>query len=146
MIWGMIHGIMNVLEDTVLPIRKCRFKWIGNLYTWIIAITAFVMFRADTAAYGWRMIRTMFTGLRFDLVSRSFLMEQLDGYTVVLIAGGILFSYPVTAKLLKCTGSLRDRYAAVWEVLKYLGVLVLLFLCVCSLAGAAYNPFIYFRF
>ena len=26
------------------------------------------------------------------------------------------------------------------------GVLVLLFLCVCSLAGAAYNPFIYFRF
>ena len=83
---------------------------------------------------------------RLDLVSRSFLMEQLDGYTVVLIAGGILFSYPVTAKLLKCTGSLRDRYAAVWEVLKYLGVLVLLFLCVCSLAGAAYNPFIYFRF
>ena len=145
-IWGMIHGIMNVLEDTVLPIRKCRFKWIGNLYTWIIAITAFVMFRADTAAYGWRMIRTMFTGLRFDLVSRSFLMEQLDGYTVVLIAGGILFSYPVTAKLLKCTGSLRDRDAAVWEVLKYLGVLVLLLLCFCSLAGAAYNPFIYFRF
>ena len=88
----------------------------------------------------------MFTGLRFDLVSHSFLMEQLDGYTVVLIAGGILFSYPVTAKLLKCTGSLRDRYEAVWEVLKYLGVLVLLFLCVCSLAGAAYNPFIYFRF
>ena len=71
---------------------------------------------------------------------------QIDGYTVVLIAGGILFSYPVTAKLLKCTGSLRDRYEAVWEVLKYLGVLVLLFLCVCSLAGAAYNPFIYFRF
>ena len=58
----------------------------------------------------------------------------------------ILFSYPVTAKLLECTGSLRDRYAAAWEVLKYLGVLVLLFLCVCSLAGAAYNPFIYFRF
>lgn len=145
-IWGMIHGIMNVLEDTILPIRKCRFKWIGNLYTWIIAVTAFVMFRADTAVYGWQMIRTMFGNFSWDMLSRQFILERLDGYTMTLLAAGILFSYPVTGVLAQKTLKWREAHSEVWENLRYVGVLLLFFLCVCSLASAAYNPFIYFRF
>ena len=145
-IWGMIHGVMNVLEDTILPIRKCCFKWIGNLYTWIIAVTAFVMFRADTAAYGWQMIRAMFGNFSWDVLSRQFIVERLDGYTAALLAAGILFSYPVTEKLAGRMSRWQEAHGAAWENLRYVGVLVLFLLCICSLASAAYNPFIYFRF
>ncbi len=145
-IWGMIHGVMNVLEDTILPIRKCRFKWIGNLYTWIIAVTAFVMFRADTAAYGWQMIRAMFGNFFWDMSSGQFILERLDGYTITLLAVGILLSYPVTGGLARKSSKWREAHSMVWENLRYVGVLVLFLLCICSLASAAYNPFIYFRF
>lgn len=145
-IWGMIHGIMNVFEDTILPIRKCKWKWVGNIYTWIIAIVAFVMFRADTAAYGWHMIQAMFSNFSWDITSKSFLLEKLDGYTTALLAGGILFSYPVTAKTAVWREKFREAHPGAWENLRYAGVIFLFVLCLCNLASAAYNPFIYFRF
>lgn len=152
-IWGMFHGVMNVLEDvvrnkfyTVPSSQKGRWSCLGNLYTWVIVITAFVMFRAESVAQGWNMIAAMFRNFSLDMASKSFLLEQLSPYNVALLLGGLIFSYPLTVHLTGRIKPIAERYPVLSEYIRYVVIFILLFLCVCSLAGAAYNPFIYFRF
>ena len=143
-IWGMIHGIMNVLEDTILPIRKCRFKWIGNLYTWIIAVTAFVMFRADSVGLGLTMLKTMFTGFNMEVKSISFVAGLLSPYYIFVIIMAIIFAYPLRQKL---ENTISKKIGSnINETIIHIADIGLLLVCIISLATATYNPFIYFRF
>ncbi|MBR1865222.1 MAG: MBOAT family protein [Lachnospiraceae bacterium] len=141
-LWGLIHGIMVVLEDTVLPIRKCRSKVIRNLYTWLVVVVAFVFFRADGIREAGQMIRMMFTGFCMNRASVCFLMEQVSAYHVSIGLFAILFSYPVSQKIGQRVRGHQGHYECVLAV----GSICMLVLCMLNLASASYNPFIYFRF
>lgn len=92
------------------------------------------------------MITAMFHNFSLDMASKSFLLEQLSPYTVTLLLGGLVFSYPLTECLTERIKPIAVKYPVLSEYIRYAAIFVLLFLCICSLAGAAYNPFIYFRF
>ena len=62
-IWGLIHGVANVIEDTIGQIIKIKNKIVSNIITWIVVICAFVMFRADSVMIGLKMLKTMFKDL-----------------------------------------------------------------------------------
>lgn len=141
-VWGLIHGIVVVLEDTVLPIRKCKSKVIRNLYTWLVVIAAFVFFRADGIREAGQMLQMMFTGFSMNRASVSFLAEQMSAYHLCIAALAVLFSYPVSQKLAQKMSKKRVHYERFLAV----GSLCMLALCMLNLASAAYNPFIYFRF
>ena len=139
-LWGMIHGVANVIEDLILPSGKPKIKWLGNIYTCLIAVLAFVFFRADTIKYGLGFVKTMFTNFSMDSQSYSILMEQLNVYNILTLVAGMILAYPVFEKL---KGKLQDKkMAPVFAVLS----LAALFLCILRLSSASYNPFIYFRF
>lgn len=141
-IWGLIHGMMVVLEDTILPVRKCRSRVIRNLYTWLVVVVAFVFFRADGIREAGQMLRVMVTGCSMNRASVSFLAEQASAYHVCMAGSAILFSYPVSQRLQQKLSGNRKRY----EKLLAAGSLCMLVLCMLNLASASYNPFIYFRF
>lgn len=61
-IWGLIHGVANVIEDTLGSIIKIKNNIIKNIITWIVVVCGFVMFRADSVGLGLTMLKTMFTG------------------------------------------------------------------------------------
>ncbi len=42
---GLIHGVANVIEDTLGSIIKIKNNIIKNIITWIVVVCGFVMFR-----------------------------------------------------------------------------------------------------
>lgn len=146
LVWGMIHGVANVLEDTVGKGIKIKNKVIKNIYVWLVATVAFVMFRADTVAEGFGMIKTMFTGFTFGINSVSYIAELLSPYYIFILILAVAFAYPVRENLLSYVDgrSVKAKYTINTAV--YAFDILLVLLCVINLATATYNPFIYFRF
>ena len=146
LVWGMIHGVANVLEDTVGKGIKIKNKVIKNIYVWLVATVAFVMFRADTVAEGFGMIKTMFTGFTFGINSVSYIAELLSPYYIFILILAVIFAYPVREKLLSYVDGRSEKAKYTINTAVYAFDILLVLLCVINLATATYNPFIYFRF
>ncbi len=138
-LWGLIHGTFLILEDTVLPIKKCKIRWLRQLYTVVVAVLAFVVFRAENMAQAGMMFRMMFTGAVFTAENISSCISILNPLYLTTLFAGLIFAMPVKSWL--------EEKSAPWmHRLSYAASIALLFLCVCRLSADAYNPFIYFRF
>ena len=117
-LWGLWHGLFSVLEDCgAIPVDKLKGKRIGQLYTLLVVVLGFTLFRADTLAQAGAMYAAMFSGV---------------GLTLCLA-------------LLLCTPVARE-HTPKRESVTFIGSLGLLLLCMMYLAAGSFNPFIYFRF
>lgn len=143
-IWGMIHGIANVFEDTVGKVIKIKNKFISNMLTWIVVISAFVMFRADTVSHGLKMLKNMFTSFNVNVNSISYVLQLLSPYYVVVIILAIAFSYSLREWVENKISTKIGKGKV--ETICFTADIILLVLCIMNLATATYNPFIYFRF
>ncbi|MCR5214438.1 MAG: MBOAT family protein [Eubacterium sp.] len=119
-------------------------KVIRNLYVWLVAIVGFVFFRADSISYAGKMLKQMFTGFSPKVggsVALGVVLEEANPYNLIVLILAIAFSYPISKKF-------ADKFSKKkwWEGALMIGSLLLLIICILSLASAAYNPFIYFRF
>ena len=136
--WGMLHGLLIVLERLLRANVKVSGtqagRIAGHVYTLLAVSLAWIFFRAEniTAALGY--FKTLVTPAR----QAWSVMEILEtkGLFVTLI--GILMCGIIPGELQK---SLRE---SVW--FKAAVLPILLFLCIMYLAADSYNPFIYFRF
>lgn len=65
-LWGVIHGLFNCLEAATgigKGKKSAGLKRIGGrAYTFVVVVTAFVFFRADSISQGFRYIRLLFAG------------------------------------------------------------------------------------
>ena len=107
-------------------------------------MSAFVMFRADTVGYGLSMLKSMFTNFSLSIESASYVAGLLSPYYMFILIVALIFAYPIREKVVnvfksKCSSN-------VVEISLYIVDVVLLVICIMSLATATYNPFIYFRF
>ena len=135
-IWGLWHGLFMLLEEFINVKRMPKI--IRHFYTLLVVCIGFVMFRADTFQKGIHMIYTMFIGWDFNDSQYLILLEQLTPLYLGTLLIAIIASFPI-CKRKKALGRVKT-------VLSYIYSLVLLVLCMLSLSGGAYNPFIYFRF
>ncbi|MFA5676396.1 MAG: MBOAT family protein [Christensenellales bacterium] len=141
-VWGLIHGVFMLLERGV-DMDKLRPKFLGNVYTLLVAVTAFTIFRAATLEQGFTMIGRMFTGFYTDINIRSFLSETL---TPSVIATAVIAVIAATPFPVKAFAYLRFKWERSAEYLSYGLTLAGLFVCMFALSSQTYNPFIYFRF
>ena len=143
-IWGLIHGVANVIEDTLGSIIKIKNSIIKNIITWIVVVCGFVMFRADSVGLGLTMLKTMFTGFNMEVKSISFVAGLLSPYYIFVIIMAIIFAYPLRQKL---ENTISKKIGSnINETIIHIADIGLLLVCIISLATATYNPFIYFRF
>ena len=136
-IWGLVHGAFLILEDTILPVKKCKIRWLRQLYAVLAAVLAFVIFRAENMAQAGMMFRMMFTGFSFTPESAANCISILNPLYLVTFAAGLVCAVPVKKKL----EGIQKLHG-----LSYIACMALFALCVCRLSADAYNPFIYFRF
>ena len=141
-LWGIIHGVFNVLEDTILPIRKLKIKVIANIYTLLVAVTAFVFFRSDSIGKGLAFVNAMFTNFWINTKTSRTFLEYMNLYNIVTLIVAIIFAYPVSQKIDEVLKKKFKNISRGYACAAY----VLLFLCMLRLSSGAYNPFIYFRF
>jgi len=87
----------------------------------------------------------MFLDWEFSKGQMQVALNQLNPLFLLMMLIGVVGSLPIIPKLAaKARTSIQS-----WEVvtgLSYIGGFILLLLCMLSLSGSTYNPFIYFRF
>src|SRR5699024_10069093 len=68
-VWGLWHGAFLVAEDRLLPVQRLgrRWRWVGWLYTLLVAVVGFVFFRAASLEQAGAIIGRMFTGFSFTV-------------------------------------------------------------------------------
>ncbi len=138
--WGLYHGLLMMLEE-VLPFFKREGgrlkKAFMHVYTLLAVLLGFVIFRADSIREGLIWIGRMFTGFGANPSAMSLARMQLNPLFLTALAAALTASCPVLGKL---RGKMNFELIA--DVCSIAGLTA----CILSLAGGAYNPFIYFRF
>lgn len=140
-VWGLYHGMFLMIES-LLPRRKKAPVFLGHLYALLVVTVGFVLFRADTLSQGLAIIGAMFTGFSFGEEMMSTAVLQLTPLFLFMTAAGIICAAPWKEWLEKSGRKLLPLV----EGFSYPISIALLILCVLSLSGGTYNPFIYFRF
>lgn len=140
-VWGLYHGMFLMMES-LLPRRKKASVFWGHLYALLVVTVGFVLFRADTLSQGLAIIGAMFTGFSFGEEMMSTAVLQLTPLFLFMTAAGIICAAPWKEWLEKSGRKLLPLV----EGFSYPISIALLILCVLSLSGGTYNPFIYFRF
>ena len=144
--WGLYHGFFLLLEQ-YLPFfsknggtgknaSRAR-RAFGHVYLLVVVLVGWVFFRAETIDQGFFWVATMFTGWTFEPAAMALVMSLLTPLNLCVFAVGCVTCLPVLD---------RFRGRAAFERASWVVSVVLLALCLLSLATGTYNPFIYFRF
>ena len=135
-LWGLWHGLFSVLEDCgAIPVDKLRGKRIGQLYTLLVVVLGFTLFRADTLVQAGAMYAAMFSGIGLHWLGTAAVWAKFTP----------AFALTLCLALLMCTPLARE-HTPKRESVTFIGSLGLLLLCMMYLAAGSFNPFIYFRF
>lgn len=135
-LWGLWHGTFSVLEDSgVLPVQRLRGRLAGRIYTLLVVVLGFTLFRADTLAQAGAMFSAMFTGVGLNWAGTAAVCALLTPSFLLCLLVSLLLSAPAAKRL---------EPKREWMTLA--GSLVLLVLCMLDLSAGTFNPFIYFRF
>ena len=137
--WGLYHGFFLMLEE-YFPSKNKESKsrsFVKHIYVLLVVTVGFVIFRADTMAQALYFIREMFTGFHFEAGAVSMAVQQLTPLYLTVLAASAIAAAPVKRCL--------ERWKC-YEACSYLFSIAGLVLCILSLSGSTYNPFIYFRF
>ena len=140
LLWGIYHGFFLSLEE-LLPKQKrpgsILRKLFGHIYSVLVIMIGFVLFRAETVQQAFLWVGRMLGAGGSSLMDQSMVLTQLTPLYVVTF----ILALPGATPVVKHIGK---RFYG--SILSDVACLVCLILCMLSLAGGSYNPFIYFRF
>ena len=143
-IWGMWHGLFMLLEDFNIIPKKLLNSFFGNIYTLLVVVCGFVIFRAENMIQAAAVLKNMFTGVLGTSASNEVFYSIVNSHNIFIFLLAILGS----ARLIPALGSvLKEKGLYKFsEGGSYAVMVVLLFLCLLSISSSTFNPFIYFRF
>lgn len=142
-VWGFFHGLFIMLERVGVLKPERAPKWLGTLYTLLIAVTAFTIFRAETLMQGFDFIAKMFVGFSTTARINSILSETVTWRLAVYF---IIAAIGATPLVKNAYQRLQTRWPDAMRVLTSVAAVAVLLLCMLTLSSQTYNPFIYFRF
>lgn len=141
-IWGLYHGLLQILERLGLEKFLKKFHGLGHLYTVLAFTVGWVFFRADNLRDGLRLVKRMVFPWKYpqvqNLVMTGLTREMIFAAVLGVLGCGLIQN--LALKNGRCTKLWKNSAP---EALFCAAVLVLSFI---MLAGDTYNPFIYFRF
>jgi alginate O-acetyltransferase complex protein AlgI len=157
-IWGLFFGTLLILEHAGLgKLMKKRAPAIRFVYTQLLVIIAWVIFRSATPAYALSFLKAMF-GFGGGSNNLFYPALYLNTELVFFMIIGITLSFPVIPAmekwLEKRVAYLHDRgsrriffIVATGRIILYdLFLIALLLISIVFMVAGTYTPFIYFRF
>lgn len=146
-VWGLWHGLFLLLER-LLPETKIP-SFITRIYTMLVVIAGWVVFRADTIGDGLFLLRRMFAGAWGAGIS-NLALQQLTPWFLAMAAAGIIGMAPIRGLVGRIQAhDSEETCVGGWKTVRavtYVLSVFLLIWCMIRLSGSTYNPFIYFRF
>lgn len=155
-IWGLWHGFFIVAEDAAKKLfglgkhgknrRNPVETVLKHIYTLLVVLIGFVIFRADNMGQAFSMIGAMFSGIRASAQTGLLLAQCLTPLTMFALLFGLVGSTPVLPMVCRKAEQQTGSVYVCLRVLSYVGALVLLLVDILHLSAASYVPFIYFQF
>lgn len=155
-IWGLWHGFFIVAEDAAKKLfglgkhgknrRNSVETVLKHLYTLLVVLIGFVIFRADNMGQAFSMIGAMFSGIRASAQTGLLLAQCLTPLTMFALLFGLVGSTPVLPMVCRKAEQQTGSVYVCLRVLSYVGALILLLVDILHLSAASYVPFIYFQF
>ena len=143
-LWGMWHGLFSALEDVNVIPKRLRESVLGHVYTMLVVVLGFTLFRADSLAAAGVMFSQMFAGFQFTPAHTLTLISLLDRRTVVFLIAAVLLASGLPQRLVERLSKAAPYAVRQW--VRTAAYAALFALCVLNLSGASFNPFIYFQF
>ena len=143
-LWGMWHGLFSALEDANVIPKRLRESVLGHVYTMLVVVLGFTLFRADSLAAAGVMLSQMFAGFQFTPAHTLTLISLLDRRTVVFLIAAVLLASGLPQRLVERLSKAAPYAVRQW--VRTAAYAALFALCVLNLSGASFNPFIYFQF
>lgn len=142
-VWGLFHGLFLVLERGWWGRVVAKMpKWLSWVYTAMVVLFGWVLFRADTLSDALAYMSSMFNFGHWGLTAT---LSMLDNITVIMLLAGIIFAAPVVPRFKKKFES--GEVVSTVGFIASMGITAVVFaVAVMFLSGSDYNPFIYFRF
>lgn len=155
-IWGLWHGFFIVAEDAAKKLfglgkhgknrRNPVETVLKHLYTLLVVLIGFVIFRADNMGQAFSMIGAMFSGIRASAQTGLLLAQCLTPLTMFALLFGLVGSTPVLPMVCRKAEQQTGSVYVCLRVLSYVGALILLLVDILHLSAASYVPFICFQF
>lgn len=155
-IWGLWHGFFIVAEDAAKKLfglgkhgknrRNPVETVLKHLYTLLVVLIGFVIFRADNMGQAFSMIGATFSGIRASAQTGLLLAQCLTPLTMFALLFGLVGSTPVLPMVCRKAEQQTGSVYVCLRVLSYVGALILLLVDILHLSAASYVPFIYFQF
>ena len=155
-IWGLWHGAFIVIENILRRwtaaasllerIRNPFTILLSRIYTLLVVVLGWVIFRSDSLSYAANYLRGM---LLFDSGSniKVSALYYLDNYNILVIIVGALFSFPLANSLRTLfRDKLLEKKPNIYATIRIICIVALLFWATVKVIDQGYNPFIYFRF
>ena len=143
MLWGFWHGLWIGVESLFKgTVKKLNSNKLSNIlmrvYTLLVVVIGFVMFRASSVAEGFSLISAMFTGFQLNAATTVALSILLNAKSVFILVLAVILSLPIK-KLIKKEGK-------ALTIASLIGSVLLFALCVLGLSAGGFAPFIYAQF
>lgn len=143
--WGLWHGFFIILER-ITSWHKKELKTAGNiakhLYTILVFIIGWVIFRADTMTYAAKYILRMF-GIGEQTLTLYYWNYFICNTEIIMMAIALICSTPIFRNMIHVP---KGRGMLLRKILLNAWLGILFVLSSASIADATFNPFIYFRF
>lgn len=139
LLWGVYYAALLLIEKLFLHKLLDRLpKILRWLYAMILVLIGWVIFNLTDFTQMLDALKTMFIFRHVPLIE-SIKAETSILYALIYVPLGILCMFPWCKKI-----KLPDTFFG--TLLRHVGCLLLLAVCICFILGSTYNPFIYFRF
>lgn len=145
LLWGIWHGVYVVIERYIM--KKSWYQKIPMIFRWgvtfLIVSVGWIAFNEPTIEALFEFIGCLFgKGTAVSFTAIFYLTPRLLAIWGVVIVGMLIFSREKVQIVLKRW----NEESYIFNVVKYLILLVLVYLCFITTVSEGYTPFLYFQF
>ena len=152
-IWGLFHGFFMVIEKLGFDkILEKTYKPIANLYTILVVMFGWVLFRSETLEYAISFWKAMFE-FHSTIQQKELFMGYMGTEFYIALAVALLGAFGFFGFVQKIVQPYLHSKKVGWKIITYtyhtgsaIFYSLVLFVCTLYLIAGTYNPFIYYRF
>ncbi len=145
-VWGLYHGLFQMIERLGFGKLLKKAGILANLYSLIVVLFGWVLFRADSISYALEYAHHMVAPWKYGFENALFVrpLFLLSVRDILIFAVAVLGAGPVQAITKKLLPRIHEKWKMSLAEIPFLTAMLVY--CIMLLASGTYNPFIYFRF